>query len=340
MIADEPKRVLAETTRTKLCKVLRKVAMLEVESLIRSSTSRTQESCDTHDRVMACFGENTLQLVEMLSLLTGLKKALRLSIKDSKLRDTLSVISLFGLRSYVHPLKFLPIGHGGGVSRVNYFSDIVEMNDKRHGLCLVYVSQDDRLAKLTFLLDFFHDHYALGLLLGYPPCCSRFFKNNWKHVSGGSGDLVLSALKRTASSPPYPFVVNNLLTYINNDALLSHFICRYDCEHSKKLGLEVHSMLSELFLQKGKDLAYTLTQPVLYTVSQGVFLFSKARIEDYTVNYKGMEVIASDRNSQLFRVVRNSNRIKYDGVGRFSIFCDRERTLGSEIIPGNLFLFK
>jgi len=94
---------------------------------------------------------------------------------------------------------------------------IVSAQDQ--GLFFVYISKDELKSVQACLSETLGDHYATGLMLGYPECCVRFFCEQFKN-----GNL------NPVHKPLNPWT--NLIERNNDACLLSHFPCSNDCKES------------------------------------------------------------------------------------------------------------
>ena len=106
------------------------------------------------------------------------------------------------------------------------------LEDPRPGLFFVYISKDEEKAWLATFYEQIGNDYELGLLLGYPECCVRFFVNNFNE-------------NKTNLQLPPQNIYTNLTQREDDFVLLSHFPCSADCPESIKLGKKYLALLEK-----------------------------------------------------------------------------------------------
>ncbi len=117
----------------------------------------------------------------------------------------------------------------------------VPLNDPRPGMLFVYLSKEESAAWLAAYYELIEDHYNLGLLLGYPECCVRYFLQNF---SPEKTNLVLS-----------PTNIYTDLTKRDQDlVLISHFPCSSDCKASIELGKKYLEVIEREDKERGTEL--------------------------------------------------------------------------------------
>jgi len=116
----------------------------------------------------------------------------------------------------------------------------VETSDPREGMYFVYISKDEKKSLLAAYYELMQSDQDLGLLLGYPHCCVRYFCNAFS-----------SSTPNPQHSPTNAWT--NITMREKDKVLLSHFPCSSDCEQSIQLAKTYFTTL------KNQHLQYTYT---------------------------------------------------------------------------------
>src|SRR3989338_7787439 len=128
------------------------------------------------DKLLKIFFNCTRSL-EILYLLNGAKKAVRLDANDFELKEIKEFCdkeSLFLETSEFKVIKAADAGKGGYANTANR----VPISCPENGLYHLYISRDKNTSKFLKLLENKNDDGAFGELLGYPKCCIDFFMKN------------------------------------------------------------------------------------------------------------------------------------------------------------------
>lgn len=119
------------------------------------------------------------------------------------------------------------------------------------------------------------DHDVLGELLGFPPCCTKFFNEVWMD---GFYDPVWQSAERSKDAqidgrvmklPEVNPYTNQFMRYIGL-RFTSHFPCSIECEKSIEIGKEwerISAMVDEYGTQKLKEL---LSLSFKWSVNHGI----------------------------------------------------------------------
>ena len=142
------------------------------------------------------------------------------------------------------------------------------------GMVFVYISKDELRSAQACLFETVGDHQNLGLLLGYPECCVRFFSEQFKN-----GNL------NPVHQPLNPWT--NLTKREHDACFISHFPCKSDCEGS----VSIAQMNVEL-LRKTDEKVERVDQTVLVELEDLVQI-KRSRLEDL------------ERDAQRYRAIRN-----------------------------------
>lgn len=153
---------------------------------------------------------------EILFLLKDLKPVVRQGFYPEELEKVKDFCFKNDLFIEISPYKILMQGDN--------FSDKGTKVDKNHpeGMFFAYISKDHQKALLANLYEAQGDHRQLGLALGYPACCIKFYheqfqKGNVAPEHNNYHELI-DIRKRTQDS-----------------SIISHFPCSPNCPKSIEL---------------------------------------------------------------------------------------------------------
>lgn len=115
------------------------------------------------------------------------------------------------------------------------------------GMHFVYISKSENKSLIASYYELVGDDHNLGLVLGYPECCVKFFCQNFNQ------DRTNLELKP-----------NNLWTNLtkrkNDSVLLSHFPCNSECNESVKLAKRNFKILKAFDEERAGELLRSLVE--------------------------------------------------------------------------------
>ena len=129
-----------------------------------------------------------------------------------------------------------------------------------NAMSFVYISKDELSANKAAYFEITQDHFSLGLVLGYPKCCSFFFQQQYPIRSKLDNDYELPVLKNSTGDS-FPFQ-NNIFLRHKDYCLLSHFPCNLNCEKSIELGNNYIDILRKNRTQLVNDLILNLKKKI------------------------------------------------------------------------------
>ena len=186
------------------------------------------------------FGSKT-KAQEVVLLLNDAKEVVRQGFYD----EELLAVEKFCKEHDIHLIKSkFKVLLAGEASYSNKGIRIKE-NDKRPGMYFVYLSKDEQKAWLAAYYELVGNEHDLGMLLGYPGCCVKFFLKNFK-----------------PKNPNPVHQPTNLFTNISKRdqdlVIISHFPCSSDCEPSMELGKKYLDLLRNVDMERTKELVENL----------------------------------------------------------------------------------
>ncbi len=171
-------------------------------------------------RVGACFAE-----LEWRSILEGVRTSALMVLSPHELQSFRDMLAPYGL--IVDPLEKIATADGYVSSR-----RIAREGEPFHYWCAVGRTGNVELLKSAQLSG---DDGAVGRLLGYPRCCTRFFNRVW--VEEGFMDITWPMAQNAASkrniSPTHVEIVEvskcNMLLRWLGPRIVFHLPCSFDC---------------------------------------------------------------------------------------------------------------
>ncbi|MBI2662008.1 DUF483 domain-containing protein [Candidatus Woesearchaeota archaeon] len=121
--------------------------------------------------------------------------------------------------------------------------------DKREGLYFIYISKDERLAYLASYYELINNYQELGRLLGYPPCCIRFFINSFHENN-----------PNPQHKPTNPWT--NLTQREDDFCLLSHFPCSSNCSESVQQAQHYFNVIKDNHSDYAQKILQTLSKDI------------------------------------------------------------------------------
>jgi len=119
-----------------------------------------------------------------------------------------------------------------------------------------------------------HDDDAIGVLLGYPECCRRFFKNTW--VAKGQIDTTWEQALSTATDPDADVITvtpdpacNVTLRHLGL-RWVSHLPCSFKCEATRAYVAEASQLIRSSYFDQYRTLSEALQWPVKWTGLHGI----------------------------------------------------------------------
>ena len=189
---------------------------------------------------------------EIVLLLAGAKPVVRQGFYS----DELDPVVMFCNNNNIHIVrsKFLvriednhaQFSNKGRVQRIIKRDIIESMTDEYKGMFFLYLSLNRTLAEQAAYSEENQDHKSLGLLLGYPECCIKYFDDNFSEQN--------TDLEQTSSNP-----YTKLSLRDKDYVILSHFPCNPECQKSINLAKKYLSIISRYDLEYTEELLRRLS---------------------------------------------------------------------------------
>lgn len=207
-----------------------------------------------HSEIKTIF--NPSEFVEFISVLEGLKPAMRTACSVKKLNVVKKICQDLNLYLDFTEYGVKAEAFSGGIMHKCRF---VKADAKDQKLPkFVYIGQDKTAVRLAKMFDI-HDNRRMGYLLGFPKCCIDFF---CKCRTKKNYDLILNI------DTPKKFLYLPMLNYACRHfhySLLSHFPCCWDCEASFEIAENRLHVLQKYDPDLAAEMMDCLQTDVLYT---------------------------------------------------------------------------
>ncbi len=187
------------------------------------------------------FGSKT-KAQEVLFLLNDVKEVVRQGFYEHELRPVEEFCLNNGL--YLVKSKFKVL-----LDDKEKFSNKglrIQKNDPRDGMFFVYISKDELKSTQAAYHEISGNDVELGLLLGYPSCCVKFFFENFSEENPNP---------EIESDNPF----TNITKRSEDDVIISHFPCRADCEKSIEIGKRYLEVIRKYDKERAEELMDNLT---------------------------------------------------------------------------------
>jgi hypothetical protein len=199
------------------------------------------------------------------------------------------------------------------------FSDkgiIIDKDDNRDGDFFIYISKDKNIAKRAKEMEEKQKHKELGLLLGYPDCCSEFFERHNEEASRTTNDFTIYTFKESENIK-FPWQ-NNYCLRSFDISLLSHFPCNFNCEKSKKIAENNLKIIRKYDSDIANYYSAMLKCAVIYSEGIGVYSLNRFSISKENIIYSPTHIVAS-ANNEFYEILKNKNNIKVYSKNKFTV---------------------
>ena len=172
--------------------------------------------------------------VEIVMLMTGKKKALRLIVYPNEREKVLKLAEILGMKYYVSDKRVAVVATPGtGDEYIDYVSDAPE--DAKYLICLAKHKEDAISCAELEAMPSDQSKILLNNLLNYPVCCVESFLTRTPH-----DDWIKPFLKRTPIANWYPVWTNRLgYLFTGTMPLYDYEPCSAFCESSLALGQQI-----------------------------------------------------------------------------------------------------
>lgn len=215
------------------------------------------------------FCEGLLECLHVIFVCKGLKEMARITVRPEKVIRLMNYCVQNNLFCKLSDFKVI-ISMEKGKGKYHNSAHYVAV-DSRAGNYLAYISKKKYSVEQNFNVISDED---MGRLLGYPKCCIKFYMANLAKAMKNQFDFFPMAIRHITA----PFFLNYALRYFNV-ALISHFPCSMDCEHSIGIARTNLDFLAREYPHLAMRFKELLSSFVIYGGHYGVFYTSVFRKE-------------------------------------------------------------
>ncbi len=238
-----------------------------------------------------------MKTLEVLAVLEGEKSVARILCREEDVCATRTLLMAQGLS--LSSANFKVVLERPSASAFADKASRAPFHDPARGSWIFYASKEMSQALQAKKYEENQDHASLGMLLGYPPCCTAFFQN---HFSPEHADLTLDILDASEGFE-FPFFTNIVARHVDA-SLLSHFPHSFSCEPSiayAKRMLEIARTYAQ------EDVFYLCMQTaVVYTPKEGIFFLQHPIKSSNVISYSG---VTGTVQGKLYYLLNEEKRI-------------------------------
>lgn len=236
--------------------------------------------------------------LEILYVMEEAKPCARILVFEGELDKTIDFLNNNKLNYAVSGFKVIKQN-----TQSEFYSDKsikIQKNDDRKGYFFAYISKTKSLAEKAKFLEEANNHKELGLMLGYPECCCKFFEKNF---DGKNTDLTLKILENS-SGFEFSFYTNIAARHFDV-ALLSHFPHSFECKPSIEIAKTNLKILQKHSKQTAAIFSGILKGVAVYTEEEGIFLLRKCEKIKNEIIYS--DVLSTTKSKLYFLLSSNKN---------------------------------
>lgn len=229
---------------------------------------------------------NEIEIIELLLLVTGCKKAMRTSVERNRFAEAVKFFTEKGVhwKSVKDSVQQIKDKGKGGWSNLFHPTRKCKKNKECY---TIYIGLTDGAVQNSYMCE--DDNNSFGEIMSYPECCRVAYERNLLISSKKQGDLVPIVAEQTIERPPWSFLLNAGARYFEK-ALISFSPCSYTCVNAKQFALEAFGQVKKYLPAYASVLRKYLSSSVLYTEYLGVYLFLDSRIDGSTLHYEPSKI--------------------------------------------------
>jgi len=259
---------------------------------------------------------NRLELIELLSVLSGRKQVMRTSIKPANINPVTKFLRSYGIdfMESESRIKYRMDQGKGGWSNLY---DPQSTESCRSKEFLIYIGLSKQIVSQALNLEKGDDD-SFGDILSYPECCRASFCRNLPYAARKQGDIVPIIADQTPSSSPWNHLLNIGSRYFER-SLISFYPCSYCCNKAMNSASETLRIVNKYIPEFKDELIDSLKSPIFYTEYLGVYMFFKAKCDKDTIAYSPDKLRMTTTN-KIGEDLRKGDRIIINNMRSISIF--------------------
>ena len=230
--------------------------------------------------------KSAIKSLEILYVLENSKPCARILANEDELKKIFDCLHNNSLEFSISNFKLKKINNEG------YYSDKsvkIRKDSLEKGYFILYISKVKELCEKAKAYEENGMHFELGMVLGYPKCCCKFFSENFNE---DNYDLTLNILKNSGGFE-FPFYANIAARHFDV-SLLSHFPCSFNCKYSINIAKENLEIIKGYSIQKAEIFENIMKSAVLYT-QNGIFLLKNHKKAGNEIGFEDVLATAKDK---------------------------------------------
>jgi len=319
---------------------IRLVAGLPAARAVPSPKIRTPLQLPSRHRIAprvladaAAAGMNVLERVELLTVLSGCRVAMRTTSTPGRWRSVAPFLRTTGLGVVERSRRsrFRRDRGKGGWS--NLYDESADVGRRE---VFVYIARDQASADGAARLEA-EDEEAFGIMLGYPTCCRAAFQRNFPSALTHQGDLVPFVVDQTAALPPWSFLLNPVGRYFDA-GFVSFYPCSLTCARALQIAREAWEVLRDADLREAERLRSVLAAPFLYTEYRGIYRLQGDATDRNRAHYDAAR-LRGTANSALCRLLAEGDEVACGADDLVTVWRNGERVGRRKAVNARLFSF-
>ncbi|MBU0461696.1 MAG: DUF483 domain-containing protein [Nanoarchaeota archaeon] len=242
--------------------------------------------------------DGRINFCEVLYVASGLKPVTRFLLSEQNLDEAKGFIESLGLSVY---------------------APCMMTSDKGMLKRMIYIAKKEEDAHDALAAELEGDHERLGILLGYPECCIKFFVRNQEKARMMYDDYTLLALENSFTKY-LPFYTNISLRYFDC-MFINHFPCSFNCSRSLESAKRYAECIARCAPHLYDELVHSLRTAVVYADETGVHAFKGVQFTREGFHYKDVRLTSE---KEFHHLLKRGNFIKVIDRHHFVIMRDNE----------------
>jgi len=263
--------------------------------------------------------DSTIKALDVLYVLEDIKPVSRIMLKEENYQPTIKFLEQINLFQEISNFKVEK------TDNTDYSDKGVKLplTSEKKGSYFLYISKNKELTEKAKNFEEKGEHYSLGIILGYPECCSRFFHENFPMESKKNNDYVFPALKNS-NGFRFPFHTNIIARHLDLN-LISHFPCNFNCKASITIANKNLECIKKHSAEISKVIEGMLKGAVIYTQKRELFLLRNFNIEKNKLFYNN---IISNTNNELAVKLKQNKAIEIINKNSIKIGNEELKDIG------------
>jgi|GEM_PF-1258723 hypothetical protein len=175
----------------------------------------------------------------------------------------------------------------------------------------IFIAATSEQARAARDMEAANDEYALGISLGIPVCCIRFYLAHRDAARGAQNDYTLHSARASASTTRLPCWTNTLTQYFGH-CLLSFAPCSYRCEAAVEYARRRYEFARGFNRSMADALLARQVCAGIYTEYDGVHLFQLEGITEQGVRFMPETIESTQPDGAWVYDLRRSREVSVD----------------------------